>query len=140
MTDATIAPGARPSLGPTAAERFRGRVLPFILLGLVLIAIPLLGPSRTALSLLNAMGINIVWALSYNMLLGRAGLLSFGHAVYFGLGAYAAMHAMIAIEDEVGLFAYLPVFALPLVGFAGGALAGAVIGWPSCRPRGSPSP
>ncbi len=28
------------------------------------------------------------------MLLGRAGLLSFGHAVYFGLGGYAAMHAM----------------------------------------------
>ena len=36
------------------------------------------------------MGIAIVFALSFNMLLGQTGLLSFGHAVYFGLGGYAA--------------------------------------------------
>lgn len=126
----------RPSLAPTASEKFRTRVLPFVVMGVVLFAIPLLGPSRTALSLLNAIGINIVFALSYNMLLGKAGLLSFGHAVYFGLGGYAAMHAMIAIED--GPLGFVPVFALPLVGFAGGALAGAIIGWPSCRRAGIP--
>ena len=140
MSDATLTspPRPRPSLAPSSAERFRTRVLPFVVMGVVLAAIPLLGPSRTALSLLNAIGINIVFALSFNMLLGRAGLLSFGHAVYFGLGGYAAMHAMIAIEDEVGLFAYVPVFALPVVGFAGGAIAGAIIGWPSCRRAGIP--
>ena len=82
------------------------------------------------------MGINIVFALSFNMLLGRAGLLSFGHAVYFGLGGYAAMHVMQAIE--AGSLGWFPVFGLPLVGFAGGALAGAVLGWPSCRRAGIP--
>lgn len=147
MTDATAErpperprdrPAGRADLAPTPAERFRGRVLPFLLFGLALALIPLLGPSRTAYSLLNAIGVNIVFALSYNMLLGKAGLLSFGHAVYFGLGGYAAMHAMIAIEEGWGLFAGFPVFALPLVGFAGGAAAGAIIGWPSCRRAGIP--
>jgi branched-chain amino acid transport system permease protein len=113
-------------------------VLPFLIMAAVLVAIPLTGPSRTTYSLLNAIGINMVFALSYNMLLGRAGLLSFGHAVYFGLGGYAAMHAMQAIETGTGLWSMFPVFALPLVGFAGGALAGAVIGWPSCRRAGIP--
>jgi branched-chain amino acid transport system permease protein len=37
-------------------------------------------------SLLSQMGIAAVFALSFNVLLGQTGLLSFGHAVYFGLG------------------------------------------------------
>ena len=138
MSDAALAPSARPSLAPSPSERFRTRVLPFLLLALGLALIPVLGPSRTAYSLLNAIGINVVFALSYNMLLGRAGMLSFGHAVYFGLGGYAAVHAMVAIEEGTGLWSSVPVFALPIVGFAGGALAGAIIGWPSCRRAGTP--
>ena len=138
MSDATLTSPPPPSLAPSPSERFRARVLPFVAMAVVLALIPVLGPSRTALSLLNAIGINIVFALSFNMLLGRAGLLSFGHAVYFGLGGYAAIHAMIAIEEGTGLFAHLPVFGVPLVGFAAGALAGAVIGWPSCRRAGVP--
>jgi branched-chain amino acid transport system permease protein len=45
-------------------------------------------------SLLSQMGIAAVFALSYNLLLRQTGLLSFGHAVYFGLGGYAAIHLM----------------------------------------------
>ena len=111
----------------------------FLIIGLVLIAIPFLGPSRSMLSLMAAMGINVVFALSYNMLMGQTGLLSFGHSVYFALGSYAALHAMNAIETasyDGGLWAFVPVFTLPILGFAGGALAGAVIGWPSCRSAG----
>jgi branched-chain amino acid transport system permease protein len=44
------------------------------------------------ISLLCQMGIMAVFSLSYNMLLGQTGLLSFGHAVYYGLGAFATMH------------------------------------------------
>ena len=39
-------------------------------------------------SMLSQMGIMIIFALSYNMLMGQAGLLSFGHAVFLGLGGY----------------------------------------------------
>jgi branched-chain amino acid transport system permease protein len=127
------------SLAPTASEKFRIRVLPFIVFALFLVVVPLLGPSRTALSLLNQIGIFVVFALSYNMLLGRGGLLSFGHAVYFGLGGYAAVHVMRAVEvAETGILAGFPVFFVPIAGFAVGALAGAVIGWPSCRRAGTP--
>lgn len=138
MSDAALPPSGLPDLGPTPAERFRTRILPFLVAALVLALVPLLSPSRTTLSLLNAIGVNVVFALSYNMLLGRAGLLSFGHAVYFGLGGFAAVHAMRAVEDGVGLWGSFPVFAVPLVGFMGGALAGAVIGWPSCKRAGIP--
>ncbi len=127
-----------PASRPTSAQKFRQRVLPFLLLGVLLAVIPLFGPSRTTLSLLNAVGVNVVFALSFNMLLGKAGLLSFGHAVYFGLGGYAAVHAMQAVEEGGAFWGSFPVFALPLVGFAGGALAGVVIGWPSCRRAGIP--
>ncbi|WP_420411169.1 branched-chain amino acid ABC transporter permease [Roseibium sp.] len=126
------------SIAPSGTEKFRTRVLPFLIMAAVLVVIPMTEPSRTAYTLLNSIGINMVFALSYNMLLGRAGLLSFGHAVYFGLGGYTAMHAMQAIEAGTGIWGFVPVFALPLVGFAGGALAGAVIGWPSCRRAGIP--
>jgi branched-chain amino acid transport system permease protein len=125
-------------LAPTTGQKFRGRVLPFILFALVLVAIPFFGPSRTTLNLLNTMGINIVFALSFNMLLGRAGLLTFGHAVYLGLGGYFSVHVMNWIGEGTGLWSHLPVFALPVFGFAAGALAGAVIGWPSCKRSGTP--
>lgn len=124
------------SLAPTAKQKFTQRVLPFILMAMLLALIPALGPSRTLYSLMNAIGVNIVFALSYNMLLGQTGLLSFGHAVYFGLGGYAAMHAMNWVENasyDGGIWAAYPMFALPIIGFMGGALAGAIIGWPSCR-------
>jgi branched-chain amino acid transport system permease protein len=126
-------------LAPSATDKFRQRVLPFIVMIVLLVAIPLFDPSRTMNSLIAAMGINIVFALSYNMLLGRAGLLSFGHAVYFGLGGYAVLHAMNAIgAGSSGFWAGFPVFMLPVIGFAAGALAGVVIGWPSCKRSGVP--
>src|SRR6185503_3726630 len=76
--------------------------------------------SDSARSLLTQMGIAAVFALSYNLLLGETGLLSFGHAVYFGLGGYASIHLMSAIN------AGLPI-PMPLVPLAG-ALAGLAFG------------
>ena len=71
-------------------------------------------------SLLSQMGIAAIFALSYNLLLGQTGLLSFGHAVYFGLGGYVSAHFMRAIN------AGLPI-PIPLVPVAG-ALAGLAFG------------
>ena len=129
MTSAALAPPAAP-----AAARVRG-ALPWVLLAVTLLALPYVFPSRTALTLLCVIGANAVFALSYNMLLGQGGMLSFGHAVYYGLGAYAGAHALGAIKA----FALpVPVFFLPAIGFAAGLLAGAVIGWPCCRRSGTP--
>ncbi|MCO6188624.1 branched-chain amino acid ABC transporter permease [Rhizobium sp. L1K21] len=136
MTDMTT---NMTTLAPSASEKFTQRALPFILFALLLIVIPFIGVSRGTLTLFNHIGINIVFALSYNMLLGRAGLLSFGHAVYLGLGGYFCVHILnwIADADGSGFWGNVPVFSLPIFGFAMGALAGAIIGWPSCRRAGT---
>ena len=47
-----------------------------------------------ALTMMTQMGAFIIFALSYNMLLGQGGMLSFGHAVYSGLGAFFTIHAL----------------------------------------------
>jgi branched-chain amino acid transport system permease protein len=62
----------------------------------------------------------IVFALSYNLLLGETGLLSFGHAVYSGLGAFAAAHAF----NRYGL----PLPLLPLIGGIAASLAAVLFG------------
>lgn len=110
-------------------------LLVWLAFALLLIVLPMVFASRTSLTLMNIIGVWVVFALAYNMLLGQSGMLSFGHAVYFGLGGYAAIHMMAAIKSQrLGI----PVAALPLVGFMAGMAAGAVIGWFSCRRSGTP--
>jgi len=75
-------------------------------------------------SLLSQMGIAAVFALSFNVLLGQTGLLSFGHAVYFGLGGYAAIHFMRVINHGLPL----PIPLVPLAGAAAGLLFGILFG------------
>lgn len=90
----------------------------------LLAALPLLLPQ----GLLNAaiqMLIAALFASAYNLLCGQAGMLSFGHAAYFGVGAFATIHAMNAL-DGAGL---LPTPLLPLAGALGGLAFGAVAGW-----------
>ena len=53
---------------------------------LILLILPSVFSSVLGISILNQMTIWIIFALSYNMMLGQGGMLSFGHAVYFGLG------------------------------------------------------
>jgi branched-chain amino acid transport system permease protein len=84
-------------------------------------------------SLLSQMGIAAVFALSFNVLLGQTGLLSFGHAVYFGLGGYAAIHFMRAINHGLPL----PVPLAPLAGAAAGLLAGLLFGSVTTRRAGT---
>jgi len=98
------------------------------------IALPLVFKSGFMLSLLCQMGIMVVFALSYNMLLGQTGLLSFGHAVYYGLGAFAAMHALNLIGKDGGP---LVVALLPLAGGLAGLLAGVVLGYVTTKKAGT---
>ncbi len=69
-----------------------------------------------------------LFAMSYNLLLGQAGMLSFGHAAYYGLGAYTV--AILFAKLQVPI--YLGLFAAPVV--AGGFAL--VIGWFAVRVTG----
>ncbi len=101
---------------------------------IVMLALPQFFDSILAISILNQMTIAIVFALSYNMLLGQGGMLSFGHAVYFGLGGFMAVHTLIMIEFET---VYFSIVFIPLVGGLFGLLAGLFIGSFSTRKAGT---
>ena len=98
-------------------------------------AAPHLFGSNSAITIMNQMSITIVFALSYNMLLGQAGMLSFGHAVYMGLGGFACLHVMNYAQAES---LPLPLPLLPLV--AGGFSLGVatIVGALSTRRAGTP--
>jgi len=83
-------------------------------------------------SLLSQMGIAAVFALSFNLLLGQTGLLSFGHAVYFGLGGYAGIHLMRAINGGLPI----PMPLVPLAGAAAGLCFGMLFGALTTRRAG----
>lgn len=91
---------------------------------LLILVLPAVFSSPTSLILLTQIAIAIVFALSYNMLLGQCGLLSFGHAVFFGLGGFFTIHAL-KLSDGGGL--YIPTPLIPLVGGIAGLLIGIVI-------------
>ncbi len=101
----------------------------------VLIVLPLLFEQSFALSMLSQMGIAVIFALSYNMLLGQTGMLSFGHAVYFGLGSFVCAHTLNRIgAGELGL----PVTMVPLVGGFAGLAFGIVFGYVTTKRSGTP--
>ena len=123
-------------------SRFRGndkamnsRWLAWIAAAIVAVVLPFIFKQSFALSLFCQMGINIIFALSYNMLLGQTGLLSFGHAVYFGLGAFFSIHALNMITaGTLGL----PVSLLPIIGGLTGLLFGVLFGYVSTKRSGTP--
>lgn len=96
--------------------------------------LPLIFQQDFVRSMLSSMGIAIILALSYNLLYGEAGVLSFGHAVYSGLGAFCAIHVLAQINKG---FAF-PVTLLPLVGGAAGLVFGVVFGYLSTKRHGTP--
>jgi len=91
----------------------------------MLAVLPYVFSSRLSLTTLCLMGIMVIFALSYNMLLGQTGLLSFGHAVFFGMGGFFAVHAMNAVE---AWGVPLPLVVIPIAGGAAGLLFGLVFG------------
>lgn len=101
----------------------------------VLVLAPMLFGSRFQLGLMSQMCAMALFALSYNLLLGRTGMLSFGHAVYAGLGGYAVIHLLRVVEAGGLVF---PTVLLPLAGGAAGAAFAALIGYPTTTRGGTP--
>jgi len=88
--------------------------------------------SGFALTMLSEIGLMSVFALSFNMQMGQTGLLSFGHAILFGLGGYCTAHALNAVKAGA---LWLPVELVPLVGGLGGLLFGAAFGYVATKQR-----
>jgi branched-chain amino acid transport system permease protein len=110
-----------------------GRWFVWGLFALLLIVAPFIFRSSFSLTLLCLMGVIMIACLSYNMLLGQTGLLSFGHAVYTGLGAFLAIHAMNKIAEGWPI----PMTLIPLVGGFAGLFFGALLGYVTTKKAGT---
>ena len=93
----------------------------------VLALVPIV-TSGYALVLLTDVLVFVIFAVSLHLLLGPAGMVSFGHAAYFGLGAYGA--GLLVLRYEVPM--ELALLAAPLLALAGAA----VFGWLCVRLSG----
>jgi branched-chain amino acid transport system permease protein len=90
--------------------------------------------SGFVLTMLSQMGMMIIFSLSYNMLMGQAGLLSFGHAVFFGLGGYSTIHFL----DAAGAGKLpVPMELMPVLSGLAGLCFGFVFGYMATRQRGT---
>jgi branched-chain amino acid transport system permease protein len=93
-----------------------------------LFALLLAAPFAVYPMLLMQMLCFALFACAFNLLLGFTGLLSFGHAAFFGAGAYTAGYVLLhlGVTPEIGLFA----------GTAAATALGAVFGALAIRRQG----
>ncbi|VTU29079.1 branched-chain amino acid ABC transporter permease [Variovorax sp. PBL-E5] len=111
-----------------------GRIGIWSLFAIALIVAPLLFRSSLALTMLSQIGYLIIICLSYNMLLGQGGMLSFGHAVYVGLGSFIAIHTMnLATAGHLPL----PLVLIPLAGGLGGMFFAVLFGFVTTKKSGT---
>jgi branched-chain amino acid transport system permease protein len=82
--------------------------------------------SAYEISIISIVGINVILAVSLNMISGFCGQVSLGHGAFFGAGAYAAALAMVATASvPLALAAALVT----------GSLLGIIVGFASLRVR-----
>jgi branched-chain amino acid transport system permease protein len=110
------------------------RIVVWTAFAMILLALPIFFKASFALTLLCLMGIAAIACMSYNMLLGQAGMLSFGHAIYTGFGAFVAIHAM----NKIAGGAMIPMWLIPLIGGFAGLAFGALLGYITTRKAGTP--
>lgn len=111
-----------------------GRYVIWSLFALMLATAPLVFRSSLALTMLSQIGYLIIICLSYNILLGQGGMLSFGHAVYVGLGSFIAIHAMnLAAKGTLPV----PLVLIPIVGGLAGIFFAALFGFVTTKKSGT---
>jgi branched-chain amino acid transport system permease protein len=120
---------------PSAGRRsFMAGYGTWIVVAAVIVALPHIFDSGLALSMMSVMGTMIIFALSYNMLLGQTGLLSFGHAVFFGIGGFFTVNLM---NWLAGGEVPMPLMVFPLVGGLAGLVFGIALGAIATRRAGT---
>ncbi len=102
---------------------------------LVMLVAPLLWTSSLSLTMLSQIGIAIIGCLAFNMLLGQGGMLSFGHAVYAGLGSFFAIHTLNMVSKGQ---LNVPVSMVPLIGGLAGMAVAVLLGYVTTKKAGTP--
>ncbi|WP_287802547.1 branched-chain amino acid ABC transporter permease [Diaphorobacter sp.] len=138
MHTTSSAPSTAAAGGAVRYYRFKplnvGRIVIWSLFALALVVAPQLFTSSLALTMLSQIGYAIIICLSYNILLGQGGMLSFGHAVYTGLGSFLAVHAINMASD--GRLP-IPLVLMPLVGGLAGMFFAVLLGYVTTKKSGT---
>ena len=111
-----------------------GRFVVWSLFTLLLCVAPLVFTSSLSHTILSQMGVAIIVCLSYNILLGQGGMLSFGHAVYSGMGSFLAIHTLNSVSNGQ---LPLPVSLIPIVGGVASMLVAVLLGWVTTKKSGT---
>src|SRR5918998_1008358 len=120
---------ADPLAAPLRTSTSRGEIIAFV----VLLAVLIVAPAFVyPMSLMKALCFAL-FACAFNLLIGYVGLLSFGHALYFGWASYVAAHlakvGTIQIPYWAGKWLVIPVPPLSTeLAILGGTLAAALLG------------
>ncbi len=88
--------------------------------------------SHSLVNAVNQMLIAALFACAFNLVCGQGGMLSFGHSAYFGIGAFATLHAM----GVMGAEGIMPTPFLPVAGALVGFSVGLIAGWFSTKRTG----
>jgi branched-chain amino acid transport system permease protein len=103
-------------------------LLPVVVFALLYAAVSLTVTNSYYQLILTLVPVWAIFGLSWNLLSGYTGLISFGHAAFFGIGAYATALGQIYLD--------LPPWVLiPIAAMLGG-IAGLLIGFPTFRLQG----
>lgn len=93
------------------------RSIAFFLLLAIFIVLPFVNDSRTLLILLTQIFIFGILAMSYDILLGYTGIVSFGHAMFFGIGAYTTAVMLKQMENTLFIFLLSIMIGMVIAGF-----------------------
>jgi branched-chain amino acid transport system permease protein len=88
----------------------------YVLVAAFLAILPFVYDSRSLLILLSQVFIFAIFAMSYDILLGYTGIVSFGHAMFFGIGAYTVGVFMKQFEPETNYFLLAVLVTILLTG------------------------
>ncbi len=103
----------------------KSTIAPWLVVLIGLVALPLMFQNPIVVPILNQIGIAIIFAMSYNMVLGQTGLLSFAHAIFFGFGGFATVNVLrLAGAGEL----LVPVPLVPVFGALSGLAMAVLLG------------
>jgi len=109
----------------------RGKNVPYLLLGIVLILFPLLDSDQSHVNVADDAGRWILLALGLNIVVGYAGLLDLGYAAFFAIGSYA-FAILASSQFNIHISFWILLFVSALIA----AMFGVILGAPTLRLRG----